>query len=103
MDILSNPIVVALFALLAIPAVTSALAGFLKSAQTSTGINAKVFVYVASAAVTGLILVVGGLQLPVWAGEPALYVGAWLAWLAANAELARRLYEALNERIPVAY
>lgn len=99
MDILTNPIVVALFALLAIPAVTSALAGVLKSAQAATGIPSKVFVYLASLLLTGLVLFTGGIQLPAWAGEPAGYVALWIGWLAANAEIARRLYEAINERI----
>lgn len=100
MDILSNPMVVALFALLAIPGVTSAIAGVLKSAQTATGVPSVVFVYVASLLVTAVVFVTGGYNdLPLWDGNPGLYVGAWLAWLAANAEVARRLYEALNEKL----
>lgn len=98
-DILATPVVVALFALLAIPAVTSALAGVLKSAQTATGIPSQVFVYVASLIVTLVIVIMGGANIPAFAGEPSAYVGAWLAWLVANAEIARRLYEALNEKV----
>jgi len=98
-DILAHPVVVALFALLAIPAVTSMLAGVLKGAQAATGIPSPVFVYVASLLITGAVMFMGGVDVPAWAGEPAAYVGAWLAWLAANAEIARRLYEALTEKV----
>ena len=100
MDILSNPWVLALFGILAIPAVTSALAAFLKKAQDATGIGAPVFVYVASLVVTGLVIATGGVELPAWAGEPAGYVALWIGWLTANAALARRLYEAIWERLP---
>jgi TRAP-type C4-dicarboxylate transport system permease small subunit len=62
MDILSSPIVVAIFSLLAIPGITSALAGVLKSAQDATGIPSKVFVYVASLLITGVIVAMSRFQ-----------------------------------------
>lgn len=102
MEILTNPIVVALLALLAIPGVTSALTGLLKKAKDATGIDTRVFVYAASLLVTGAIVVTGGVTLPSLSGDPALAVGAWLAWLVANAEIARRLHEVLLERLPTA-
>ena len=98
MDILTNPVVVALFALLAIPAVTSGVAGLLKNLEAATGIGSRVWVYVASLIVTGLVLATSGVNLPTWTDDPALYAGAWIAWLGANAEITRRLYEALYER-----
>jgi hypothetical protein len=100
MNILTNPIVVALLALLAIPGVTSGLTGILKKMQTATGIDSRVFVYVASLLVTGAVVVTGGLNFPEFGGDPAIVVGAWLGWMTANAELARRLHEFLVERVP---
>lgn len=97
MDLLNNPIMVLILALLAVPAVTSALAGVLKRAQDATGIPSRVFVYVASLVVTGVLL--WGAALPAWTGEPVVYVGAWLTWLTVNAELARRVYELVHERL----
>lgn len=100
MDILTHPLVVALMAILAIPGVTSGLTGILKGLADATGIGSKVWVYVASLAITGVILLTGAVELPAWTDDPALYTGAWLAWLVANAEIARRLHEALLERVP---
>ena len=99
MDILSNPFILALFALLAIPGVTSALAGLLKTAKDATGIPSKVFVYVASLLITLGILLLARDGLPAWTGDPAAFVTLWLGYLVANAEVARRLYEAINERL----
>lgn len=33
---------------------------------------------------------------PDWAGDPAAYTLAWMAWATANAELARRVFELLQ-------
>jgi len=48
---------------------------------------------------TGIVLVMGGTQLPAWTGEPVAFVAAWLTWLTVNAELARRLFEAILEKV----
>lgn len=102
MDVLSSPIVVAVLALLALPGVTSALASLIRKASDSLGINPRVPVYVAALILTGVIVATGGLgSLPALAGDPAALVGAWLAWAVATAEIARRLYELLWERVPV--
>ena len=41
----------------------------------------------------------GAWSLPAWTGDPAGYVGLWLAWLTVNAELARRVYELALEKL----
>ena len=94
---MDNPIWLAVVALLGIPAITSALTGVIKWVAEATGIPPKVLVYVASLVVTGLI--VAGTGIPVASGEPTVVVGAWLTWATVNAELARRIYEALWERL----
>ena len=99
-DILTNPIWLAILAILAVPAVTSGLTGILKRLVAATKVPAKVWVYVVSLVVTGVLLAATKGALPAWTGDPVAFVGAWLVWLAANAELARRIYEALWERLP---
>lgn len=94
---MDSPIWLALIALLAIPGVTSAVTGVIKWLAASTGIGARVWVYVASLGITGLIVL--GTGLPTTNGDPAMAVAAWLTWATVNAELARRIYEALWERL----
>jgi len=98
-DLLTNPIIVLVLALLGLPMVTSAITGLLKRVSVDTGIGPKVFVYIASLAVTGLVLATSGAGFPEWAGDPAAFTAAWLAWTTVNAELARRVYELLFERV----
>lgn len=94
-----NPIIVAVLALLALPGVTSFITSLLRRATDAGGVRPEVVVYVASLAVTGLLLLTGGLELPAWTGDPVALVGSWLAWGTANAELARRVYELLWQRL----
>lgn len=94
---MDSPIWLAILAILAIPAVTSAVTGAIKWLASTTGIGARVWVYSVSLVVTGLIIVGGGF--PVVTGDPAVVVGAWLGWATVNAELARRIYELLWERV----
>lgn len=98
MDILSNPVVVAVLALLALPGITSGLAALLQRVGAS-GVDPRVVVYVASLVLTGAALLASGGSLPGATGEPSAVVAAWLTWLTVNAELARRLYEALLVRV----
>lgn len=95
----SNPIIVALLALLALPGATSLLVSLIRKASDASGVKPEVIVYVASLAVTGLLLATGTVALPAWTGDPTAYVGAWLVWGTANAELARRVYELLWQRL----
>jgi len=95
----SNPIIVALLALLALPGATSLLVSLIRKASDASGVKPEVIVYVASLAVTGLLLATGTVDLPTWTGDPTAYVGAWLAWGTVNAELARRVYELLWQRL----
>lgn len=88
-------------AVLAVPGVTSILTSAIRALSDGLGIGPEVIVYVASVALTGVILATGAVDLPPWAGDPVAYVGAWLAWATANAELARRVYELIRERVPV--
>ena len=95
MDILSSPIVVLILALLAIPAVTSALTGGIRKLSAASGIPPQAIVYVASAIITGLVILATGTTLPGWSGDPAGYVAAWLVWAGANTALTRALYDVL--------
>lgn len=99
MDLLSNPIIVFVLALLGLPMVTSGITGVLKIITEQTGVSPKVVVYVVSVVVTGLILVAGGEALPAFGDDPSAFMIAWAAWLTANAELARRVYEIIWERV----
>lgn len=97
-----NPIIIAVLALLALPGATSAVAAVLRRASDTLGIDPRVAVYVAALALTGVLVATGaGGALPTAGGEPTVVVGAWLAWATATAEIARRLYELLWQRVPV--
>lgn len=99
MDLLSNPIIILVLALLGIPAFTSGITGILNALQEATGVPSRVWVYLASLGVTGVLVLSGAVALPVSSPEPELAVGAWLVWATANAELARRIYELLEARL----
>lgn len=97
-----NPIIVAVLALLALPGVTSFIASLIRKLTDAGGVKPEVVVYLASLLVTGALVVSGGVDLPAWAGDPVAFVAAWLAYGTANAELARRVYELLWQRLAVA-
>jgi hypothetical protein len=99
MDILDSPIILAVVAILAIPAVTSGITGLLSWITEMTGVGPKVIVYVVSLLLTGVLIAGGGGGLPQAGDDPAAWVAAWVAWTTVNAELARRVYELLNERL----
>lgn len=94
-----HPIVVALLAILAIPGTTSAVASVVRTVSDAFGVNPRAVVYVVSLAVTGVVALVVRDSLPAWAGDPTLYVGAWLAWASANAGKAKTIYELLHPRL----
>lgn len=84
-------------AALAVPGATSLVVSILRTAGDSLGVDPKLIVYVASIALTGVMM--AGIALPAWAGDGPGYVAAWLGWAVANAELARRLYEGLLSKL----
>lgn len=84
----------------AVPGVTSIVTSVVRKLSDALGIDPRVIVYVASIALTGVIMFSGGVTLPAWTGDPTLFVAAWLAWAVANAEIARRLFEALLKFVP---
>lgn len=96
MDVSTQPIMVAILALLAIPAVTSGVTGILRKVSDAGGINPRVIVYAASILITGALVLTGTVTLPDWTGDPGGYMIAWMAWLTANAELARRVYDLIQ-------
>lgn len=96
---MDSPVVAFVLAVLAVPGVTSLVTTGLRWISDNLGVKPTVVVYVASMAIVGGILASGGVELPAWAGDPVAYVGVWLAWATANAELARRVYELLVERL----
>ena len=98
-DIADNPLIIALLALLALPGVVSIVTSLIRRASDALGIDPRVIVYAASLLVTGLLLWTGTVTLPPWTGDPASYVGAWLVWATATAELARRVYELLLSKL----
>ena len=95
----SSPIIVAILALLALPGVTSVATSAIRTVSDAAGVNPRVVVYVLSLAITGVILVTGGVELPAWADDPTAYVGAWIAWASANAGLAKTVYEIFHPKL----
>jgi len=95
-DVSTAPIMVAILALLAIPAVTSGVTALLRKLTDSTGLDPRVVVYAASVLITGLLVFTGAVDLPSFTGDPAAYMLAWMAWFTVNAEVARRVYELIH-------
>ncbi len=85
-----------LAAVFAVPGATSIVTMVIRKLSDGLAIDPPLVVYAAAAALTGLLLASGAVPLPEWAGEPAAYVGAWIVWLSATAEIARRLYDQLR-------
>lgn len=97
----SNPIIIALLAILALPGVTSLVVSAIRKASDSTGIDPRVIVYAISLVVTGALVFTGAVDIPAFSGDPGAYILAWLTWATVNAELARRVYELLLSKVPV--
>ena len=95
---MDSPIVVALLALLAIPAVASALTtGLLKA--TGWGIKPQTVVYVfCGLLIAGIAVVNGGVPM-IDAANPAATVVAWQAWVAIQSEYTKALYDILFKRL----
>lgn len=92
---MEHPIVTALLALLAIPAVTSGLTALVRKVADA-GIPPRVTVYGVAVVVTGLIGFSGGLG-PIPIGDdPAVLVGAWITWAGATGALAEAIYRTLQ-------
>lgn len=98
---MDSPIIAFALAVLAVPGVTSLLTTGIRFLSDNLGIGPKVIVYVASLALTGVILVNAGSVLPAWAGDGPGFIAAWLAWADVNASLSKRVYELLMERVPI--
>lgn len=96
---MDSSVVTFLIAALAVPGVTSLITSGLRVVGDSLGVDPRVLVYVASIAVTGVILAQAGAALPAWAGDGPGFVAAWLALATTNAELARRVYELLLSKL----
>lgn len=95
----SSPIIVTALALLAFQGVTSVATSAIRTVSDSSGVNPRVIVYVLSLAITGAVLVTGGVDLPAFVDDPTSYVGAWIAWASANAGLAKTVYEIFHPRL----
>lgn len=86
-------------AALAVPGVTSLVTSFLRTVGDALGVDPRLLVYVASIVITGVILASAGTALPEWAGDGPGFVAAWLVMASTNAELARRIYEGILEKV----
>lgn len=96
-DIMSAPIVVAIMAVLAIPAVTSALTAGLR--YVARWLKPEAVLYVASLIVVGLVQWMAGVDLPGLGGDPAALVATWLGWATVNAAVAATLYEVFLKKL----
>lgn len=94
---MTNPIVTALVALLAVPGIASALTAVIRQVSDALGVKPRVVVYGVSTVVTGLIGLTGGLAaLPGLDSDPTLVVSAWLTWAGATGALAESIYRTLQ-------
>ena len=96
----SNAVVAFVLAVLAVPGVTSLVTSVIRWVADNAGIPPKTTVYAASLVITGIVLATGSVDLPSWAGDPILYVGAWIAWASANAKAAEMVYDVLLSKLP---
>ena len=95
----SHPLMILVLALLALPGATSRVSAWLRRFSDATGADPRVVVYLVSLALTGVMIAMSDGTLPAWGGDPVAAVSARLTWATVNAELARRVYELLGERI----
>lgn len=95
----SNPIIVALLAVLALPGFTTAAVSVIRTVSDAFGVNPRAVVYILSLVVTGLLLLTGAVDFPSWAGDPTAYVAAWLTWAQVNSGIAKTIYELLTPKL----
>lgn len=91
-----DTLVAFLAAVFAVPGATSLITALVRRASDGLGLDPSLVVYAVAVVLTGALVVLGPVTLPEWAGDPAAYVGAWIVWAAATAEIARRLYDQLR-------
>lgn len=96
-DIMSAPVVVAIMAVLAIPAITSILTAGLR--YLAKWIKPEAVLYIASLIVVALVQWMAGIHLPGLADSPTATVALWLSWATANSLLAATLYEVFLKRL----
>ncbi len=97
----SNPILIAVVALLALPGVTSLAVAGIRSVSDALNIDPRGVVWLVSALVTVVIMASGTAEaLPSFTGDPVSFVAAWLAWLTVNARAAEGVYDVLLSKLP---
>lgn len=85
-----------LAAVFAVPGATSIITTVVRKLSDGLGLRPELIVYAVAVALTGVLIATGAVALPEWAGDPSLYVGAWLTWAGLTTAIARRLYEQLQ-------
>lgn len=85
-----------LAAVFAVPGATSVVTALIRKLSDGLGLKPELIVYAVAVALTGLLIASGAVALPEWAGDPSLYVAAWLTWAGLTTQIARRLYEQLQ-------
>ena len=96
-DILSAPLVVAILAALAIPAVTSFLTAGLR--RIAGSVKPQAVLYVSSLIIVALVQWTAGVKLPGLTGSPTADVATWLGWATVNAAVAATLYDVLLAKL----
>ena len=99
MDILSQPLVVALLALLAVPAVASFLTTLLLKAGAA-GLKPQTVVYLICAVIVTLVVVLSGEAMPlIDAANPVATISAWMMFVAGLGKLTEALYDVVFKRL----
>jgi len=98
MDILANPFVVALLALLGVPAVASFLTTVLLKAG-GAGLKPQTVVYVVCAIIVTLVTVLGGSLPLIDAANPVATMAAWMMFVAGLGKLTEALYDVVFKKL----
>lgn len=98
MDIMQNPIVIAVLALTVVPGIASALTALLRKGSDG-GIKPQAVLYVVSAVMTALVMFTSGSKLPlVDAANPTETIMAWQVFTGAFVLYTGTLYDVLLKR-----
>jgi hypothetical protein len=98
MDILSNPVVVAVLALIAVPAIASVITALLRK-LVDDGVKPQAVLYIVSAVVVALAMVTAGAKLPsVDPGNPLASIAEWQTLAAGLTLYTGVLYDVLLKR-----